>query len=91
MGYLGLRLGGLGIKIMLRLGSYVFKSYRNQILFLSTGLGSILGNPNCFRKEYLSKIFVAKMKKTLVIVSQKYYMGYAFVNKKVESLSLIYC
>ena len=33
-------------------------------MVLSTGLRSILGGPNFFKKKYLSKFFVAKMKKS---------------------------
>ena len=40
-------------------------------MFLVMGLGSILEGPKLFKKEYLSKFFVIKMKKTLVIMSQK--------------------
>ena len=38
-------------------------------MFLATGPGCILGGPNFFKKQYLSKIFAAKMKNTLVIIS----------------------
>ena len=40
-------------------------------MFLATEPGSILGCPNFFKKEYLSKFFVAKMKKQLIFMSQK--------------------
>ena len=55
-------------------------------MFLATGSGSILGNPNGFKKEYSSKFWGAKIMKTLVITSQKYYIGYAFVNIKNRKL-----
>ena len=40
-------------------------------MLLATGSEIILGIPNFFEEEYLSKFFVAKMKKTLIIMSQK--------------------
>ena len=55
-------------------------------MFLATGPGTISGNPNFFKKEYVSKFFVAKMKKTLVDMSQKYDIGYAFVVQKKRKL-----
>ena len=55
-------------------------------MFLATGRESILGGPNLFKNEYLSKFSVAKIKKTLVIMSQRYYIDYAFVNRKNRKL-----
>ena len=38
------------------------------------------------------QIFVAKIRKTLVIMSKKnFYSGYALVNKKTQRLGQIYC
>ena len=51
-------------------------------MFLATVRESILGGSNFFKNKYLSKFSVAKMKKTLVIMSQKYYIDYAFLNRK---------
>ena len=50
-----------------------FKSYRNRILCFWPRSQEIFWGPEFLKKEYLSKFFVAKMKKTL---------GYAFVSKK---------
>ena len=50
-------------------------------MFLATGSGRILG-ARLFEKEYLSKIFVAKMKISLVTSSQNYYVGYTIANRK---------
>ena len=40
-------------------------------MFLAMGPGNNLGEANFFKKEYLRKFFVPKMKKTLVIMSQQ--------------------
>ena len=40
-------------------------------MFLATRQESILGGPTFLKNKYLSKFSVAKMKKTLVIMSQK--------------------
>ena len=45
-----------------------------------------LGLQIFFKKGYLSKFCVAKMKKTLVVMSQKFFVGYAFVNRKNKRL-----
>ena len=42
-----------------------------DFMFLATELESTLGGSNFFKKEYLNKFFVTKMKKTLVIMSQE--------------------
>ena len=55
-------------------------------MFLATGRESILGGPNFLKNEYLSKFSVAKMKKTLVIMSKKFNIDYAFVNRKNRKL-----
>ena len=58
-----------------------------DIMFLVTGPGSILGGSNFFEKEYFSKFFVAKMKKSsLVITSKNYYISYTFVKRKNRKL-----
>ena len=54
-------------------------------MFLATGPRNILGSPNFFKEEYLSKFFVAKMK-TSVILNKNYHIGYAFVNRKNRNL-----
>ena len=72
MEYLGLRFKDLDLEIMLCLGSYVLKEQQEpNFIFLATRPGSIL----------------AKMKKTLVIMSQNYYIlvGYAFANRETRN------
>ena len=60
MGYLGLRFVGLGLKIILCLGSYVLQELQEpDFMFPAVGTKSILGDPNFFKKKYLSKFFVA--------------------------------
>ena len=72
MGYLGLRFRVLGLKIILCLGSDVLLELQEpDFMFLTKEPGSTLGGPNFFKKECLSKFFVAKMKKTLVVMPQK--------------------
>ena len=71
-GISGFKIKGFLVKIMLRIGSYVLKELQEpDFIFLAAGPGSILGSQNFFKKKYLSKFFVAKMKKTLIIMSQK--------------------
>ena len=55
-------------------------------MFLATGPDRILEGPNFFKNEYLSKFSAAKMKKTLVIMSQKYYIDYEIVKRKNRKL-----
>ena len=60
MGYLGLRFVGLGLKIILCLGSYVLQELQEpDFMFPARGTESILGDPNFFEKKYLSKFFIA--------------------------------
>ena len=62
----------LGLEIMLCLGSFVLYEFQEpDFMILITGSGIILGGPNFLKKKCLRKCFVAKMKKTLVIMSQK--------------------
>ena len=70
-----------------------FKKHRNQILCFgaksaATEPGSILGSPSFFKKEYLGKFFVAKMKKTLAIISQKLlYSRFRLIGPPVNRVS----
>ena len=72
MGYLGLRLWDLEHKNMLCLGNYVLRITGTRSYVSGHGPRKYSGGPNFFKKEYLSKIFVAIKRKTLVIMSQKY-------------------
>ena len=57
--------------MMLCLGSYVLHELQEpDFMFLATEPESILG-PECFKKGVIKQIFVAKMKKALVIMPQK--------------------
>ena len=47
------------------------KSQEPDFMFLTTGAGSILGGSSFFKKDCSSKFFEAKIKKTLVMMSQK--------------------
>ena len=56
-------------------------------MFLSTGTGSILEGCKFLRKEVFRQNFVTKIKKTLLIMSQKLlYIGYAIVYRKNRKL-----
>ena len=67
-------------------------------MFLTTGPGSIVvgrrtlpifWGPKFFLKGVFKKIFVAKIKKILVIMSQNYYIGYTFVYRKNSMIKLL--
>ena len=59
--------------------------------FYLSGLGvrKCSGNPNFFKKEYLSKLFVTKMKKALVIMSQKLSYRLCICQQENRRLKLI--
>ena len=72
MGYLSFGFWSLRLTIMLCLISYVLQELQEpDFMFLAMGPGSIQRGQNFFRKKYLSNFFVAKMKKKVVIMSQK--------------------
>ena len=73
---------------------FALRVTRTRFYISGHGARKYFGGPNFFENEYLSKFFVTKVKKTLVImmlVIKHHYTNYAFVNSKIKSLGLIFC